>query len=287
MTTTNTTRPAMIRRRGSMPLAIGNEVVKGLRHGWAERTQILIELPLFVSFMILISFIVGQGKSIVTTGQMNWSLDTTRTSWLFVGLAIYVLVYLQVQKMFWRLLAEIQTGTLEQTYLSRLPSWVHTLVGRSVAATIEAAIVVVAMYVVTNLAVRLRLTWRPDALIPIAFVLIGSVGFSLAIAGLTLRWKRIEMFNDMVLLFVMFFSGAIISVDQLPQVGQHISPFLFITHVNAALRRIMLDNRSLGLWGTSGYLQLAAAAIGTLVVGVAIFRACEHAARHSGSLNRY
>lgn len=281
------TTPLIVQRPGSASIAIGNEVVKGLRHGWAERTQIIIELPLFVSFMLMLSFIVGQGEQVVETGRMSWTLDSAATSFLFLGISLYTLVYLQIQKLFWRLLAEIQTGTLEQTYLSPLPSWVHTVVGRAVAATVEAAIVVGVLYAATRLVVDLDLTWRLDALLPLVLGLVGSAGFALVIAGLTLRWKRIEMFNDLVLLLVMFFSGVIIAIDQLPSISDYISPYLYLTHVTEGIRQLMLHDQSLGLWGTGGYAWTVGTAVGWLVAGLAVFHGCEHAAKRSGSLSRY
>lgn len=274
------------KRPGSMPVAVANEVFKGLRHGWAERTQILIELPLFVSLMVLLGFTVGQAEA-AADGEMQWAMDPARASWLFLGMAAYMFVHLQIQKMFWRMIAEIQTGTIEQTYLSPLPSWVHTIVGRAVSAIIEAFLVVTAMYVVTRLIVDLNLVWRLDVLIPLAFMLVGSVGFALTIAGLTLVWKRIEMFNDLALLFVMFISGVVIARDQLPSFLQDVSPFLFLTHPVEAIRTIMLDNESIGLWGSGGYGWLAGVAAGWLLLGIAVFRVCENSAKRSGGLGRY
>jgi ABC-2 type transport system permease protein len=251
-------------RPGSPLVAVGNEIVKGLRHGWAERTQILIELPLFVSLMVLLGFTVGQAED-AAHGQMEWAMSSAKASWLFLGMATYMFVHLQIQKMFWRMVAEIQTGTIEQTYLSPLPSWVHTIVGRAVSAVIEAGLVITAMYVVTGLFVDLDLHWRLDVLIPLAFMLAGSVGFSLTIAGLTLIWKRIEMFNDLALLFVMFISGVVIATDQLPSFLQHVSPFMFLTHPTDAIRTIMLDNQSPGLWGSDGYVWTVSVMAGWLL----------------------
>jgi len=102
-------------------LIISNEVVKGLQLGWSERLQILIEMPLFVTFLLLLGCTTGAGDQILATGHINWVLDAYRTAWLFLGMGAYTFVYLLVQKVFWRLLTEIQTGTLEQTYLSPLP----------------------------------------------------------------------------------------------------------------------------------------------------------------------
>lgn len=278
--------PDTRKRPGSPLIAIGNEIVKGLRHGWGERTQILIELPLFVTFMVLLGFTVGRGDELVA-GRMEWTMDTAAASWMFLGIAVYILVYLQIQKMFWRLLAEIQTGTIEQTYLSPLPSWVHTIVGRAISTIVETAIVVTVVYVVTNLVVELDFAWRPDVLIPIVFLLAGSVGFSLIIAGLTLVFKRIEMFNDLVLLFVMFISGVIIRTDQLPTSLESISPFLFLTHPVESIRTIMLEDRGLSLWGTGGWAALIGTTVAWLAIGLAIFRFCERAAKRRGSLGRY
>lgn len=267
-------------------IAVGNEVFKGLRHGWAERTQILIELPLFVSFVLLISFIAGNGDDVVS-GRLDWSLNPEHATWLFVGLGTYIFLYLQVQKMFWRLLAEIQTGTLEQTYLSPLPSWVHVLLGRAVASAVETALVVALIYGVITLTVELRFHWRLDALIPLAGMLVGGVGFSLVLAGLTLMWKRVEMVNDMVLLFAMFFAGAIVGLDQLPPLAGYINPFLFLTHVNEGFRITMFEGRGLAWWGTGGLIPLISTAAGWFVGGLLVFRACEHRARVKGTLIRY
>src|SRR5919204_6555798 len=94
-------------------VAIGNEINKGLRQAWAERVQIIIELPLFVSFALLFSVILGQGQRLAATGTLAWQFDPHQTTWFFLGFVVFTFAYLQSVKMFWRLLGEIQTGTLE------------------------------------------------------------------------------------------------------------------------------------------------------------------------------
>ncbi len=131
--------------RGSIAQIILNEVVKGLQLGWSERLQILIELPLFVSFVLLVGYTIGTADEILATGHIDWTLDAYHASWLFLGMGSYTYAYLLVQKMFWRLLTEIQTGTLEQTYLSPVPPWVHIALGRPLASIVETAVVVAVM----------------------------------------------------------------------------------------------------------------------------------------------
>jgi ABC-type uncharacterized transport system permease subunit len=94
-----------------------------------------------------------------------------------LGIGAYTFVYLLVQKVFWRLLAEIQTATLDQTYLSPVPPCVHIALGRPVASIVETRVVVGVMYAVTRpLMVRLKLQWHLDALIALASLIVGGAG---------------------------------------------------------------------------------------------------------------
>jgi len=40
-------------------IAIGNEIEKGLLAAWGERLQIVIELPLFPGFFLLLALVLG------------------------------------------------------------------------------------------------------------------------------------------------------------------------------------------------------------------------------------
>lgn len=275
--------PAWTGRR--MLTAVGNETLKGLRHGWSERLQILIELPLFVTFVLLLAFTVGRGTTIATTGRLDWSLDPRQAGWLLVGMAAFTYTYLHVQKLFWRLLAEIQAGTLEQTYLSPLPSWVHVVGGRVLAAIAETTVVVSVMFGVTSLAVPLGLHWRADSLVPLALLVTGAAGLALVVAGITLVWKRIQMLNDLVLLSVLFFSGAVLPLMEMPGWARTIGTPLFMTHAVAGLRTVMLDGRPLTLGGTGGLAWMLGTAAGWFLAGLLVFRACEGLARRRGTLS--
>jgi ABC-type polysaccharide/polyol phosphate export permease len=279
------TTPTWTTRR--IATAVGNETVKGLRHGWGERLQILVEMPLFVAFVLLLGFTVGQGDAIASTGELDWSLDSHEATWLFVGMAVFTYTYLHVQKMFWRLLAEIQSGTLEQTYLSPLPSWVHVVGGRIVAAIIETAAVVGVLYAATSLTVEIDLTWRPDALVPLLLLIVGAAGLALVHAALTLVWKRIQMLNDLILMLLFFFSGAALPLEEMPGWAETIGKPIFMTHATAGLRTVMLDGDSLSWGGTGGFAWLLGTAAAWFVVGVTVFRVCERIAQRRGSLSQF
>jgi ABC-2 type transport system permease protein len=267
--------------------ALGNETVKGLRHAWAERVQILIELPLFGAFILLFAVLLGRGEQVVATGRLDWSLDPHQTTWLFLGFVPFTFFYLQAVKLFWRLLTEIQNGTLEQVYLSPLRSWVITAAGRPAAAVVETVAVIGVMFAVLSLLVDLDITWRADAAVPLLFLVLSGVGYSLVIGGLTLLWKRIEMLQEGLLMVVMVFSGALIPLDRLPEWAVTIGRLMPITDAIAGIRHTLLDDRAIGLWGDGGLARLAVTAVVWLLAGAVFFGFAERVAKRQGSLSRY
>lgn len=280
--TLDTSRPM----RRSPTVAIGNEVVKGLLHGWAERWQITFETAMFAAMLLLFAALLGQGEAIVE-GRFVWALDPERTAWLLVGFAGFTFHYLQTQKLFWRLLGEIQAGTLEQVYLSPLPSWAVAAAGRVVANVVETAFVVAALYTAVRLAVPLTLTWSLDASIPLAGLVTAAVGYSLFIGGLTLRWKRIEVLNDGLHMIVLFLGGAMLPLDRIPAWMATIGRYLPITHPIEGLRLTLIDARDLAMYGDGGLAWLAATAVGWLLLGAISFHLGDRAARRNSTLSRY
>jgi ABC-type multidrug transport system permease subunit len=267
--------------------AVGNETVKGLRHGWSERLQILIELPLFIIFLLLIGFSAGKADTIAAIGRLEWTLDPSHMAWLLLGFVAYAYTYLHVQKMFWRLLTEIQSGTLEQTYLSPLPSWVHVVAGRIVAAIAESAFVVAVMYAVTALVVPIDLHWRVDVLLPVVLLIVGSAGLALAVAGLTLVWKRIPLLNDLLLMLVLFFSSAMLPLTEMPAWTETLSKPLFLTHSMAGLRTVMLDGATISATGPGDLTWMLGTVAAWLLAGFVVFRISERTAQRRGSLSQY
>jgi len=272
---------------GAALRAVGNEVYKGLLAGWGERTQILIELPLFVGFTLLLAAVVGKGEAIAT-GQVDWSLDPYQTTWIFLGSIAFMFYYLQTAKLFWRLLGEIQTGTLEQVYLSPLPPWVVAAAGRVVAAVIETAVVVAAVYVAFALLVDLDMTWSGEAVLPLLFLVAGGVGYSLLIGGATLVWKRIEMINEALFGVLFLFAGIFMPLDRMPAWVAAVAKLVPVTHAAQSLRNVLLDGQSFfTLKGDGGLVWLSTTTATWLIAGALAFHLGERTAKRRGSLSRY
>ena len=266
---------------------LGNEVRKGLLYAWSERLQILIELPMFAAFILLLGPLLGQGQQIAA-GQVHWSLSSATTSVLVVWFVPFIFFYMQVVKLFWRLLGEIQTGTIEQVYLTPLPTWLVAAAGRVVAAAVETLFVAAATYGIVTAFVPLHIDWTPAALLPAAAIMATGVGVSLITAGATLVWKRIQLVNDTVLMLIMLASAAAVPLITVPGWWSGTSRVFPLTAGVASLGNVMLGHRpATQAWGMGGLVWLLVTAAGYLLAGIFAFHLGERAARRRGTLARY
>jgi len=268
-------------------IAIGNEIEKGLLAAWGERLQIVIELPLFLGFFLLLALVLGRGQQIAS-GHLDWRFDAARVSSLMVGYAAYLFMYLQSAKLFWRLLGEIQAGTLEQVYLSPLPAWLVATAGRVLATVVETAFLVAILYAVVFALVPFHLVWNAQVLVPMLLVAVGSVGYSLIEGGLVLAWRRVELVHELAMGLMAFFTGALIPLSHLPAWMAEIGRFAPISQGLVAMRSVLIDGRtSFALWGDGGMVWMVGISAAYLVIGIAAFGLGERRARRRGSLGRY
>jgi ABC-2 type transport system permease protein len=267
--------------------ALGNEVGKGLRFAWAEKLQIFLELPFFIIMVLLLGPLLGAGHQIAA-GRLSWMLNSQRVSMLTVAFIPFFLFYMQSVKLFWRLLGEIQTGTIEQVYLSPLPSWLVAAAGRVVAALIETLLLAGILYGVTSGFVTLHFHWTFAALLPAVSLIISGIGYSLVIGGMTLLWKRIQLLQEGVLMLVMVFAFAALPVFTVPGWFAGIGRVLPLTSPVTSLYGVMLGHRGVtGAWGTGGMVELLVTAAAYLVAGILTFRVLERITRKRGTLGAY
>jgi len=268
-------------------IALRNEIHKGLRFAWSERLQILIELPMFAVFIILLGPLLGQGENLAS-GRVDWSLNSQTTSAMVVWFVPFIFFYMQVVKMFWRILGEIQAGTIEQVYLSPLPPWLVAAAGRVAAAILETLLVAAATYGIVSGFVRIHLHWSIPVLLPAVAIMIAAIGLSLIIAGATLVYKRIQIVNDSVLLIVMIFSASALPLIHVPGWWADLSHAFPLTDGVGSLYNIMLAHRSVtATWGVGGLVPLLTVSTAYLLAGIAAFTVGERVAKNRGTLGRY
>jgi ABC-2 type transport system permease protein len=283
------TIPAPVRAAGATRFltALGNEVRKGLLFAWSEKLQIALEVPFFTVFILLLGPLLGAGHQI-SAGHLSWTLSSPRISLLVVAFVPFGFFYMQSVKLFWRLLTEIQTGTIEQVYLSPLPSWLVAAAGRVVAALIETLILMGITYGLTSAFVTLHFHWTFAALLPVTFLIITGIGYSLIIAGMTLLWKRIQLLQEGVLMLVMIFAFAALPVFTVPGWFAGLGRVFPLTSPVTSLYGVMLGHRGVtGAWGPGGLVWLAVTAAAYLAAGIIVFRVLERITKRRGTLGAY
>lgn len=271
----------------SFLIALSNEVGKGLRFAWAERIQTLIEMPLFALLILLLGPIFDQAGGLAS-GDTKWSLDSESTSVLIAWFIPFVFFYFQIIKVFWRLLGEMQSGTLEQVYLSPLPTWVVVAGGRVVATVLETLFVAGGIYGILQLFVPLsfQVTWA--LLLPALLIMVTAVGLSLVVAGAALVWKRVETIPDAAAMLCFIGSASAVPLMTLPAWWKSIGWFL---PLNAGLENIfgvLFEGASgTALWGEGGLVWVVAIAAAYLTIGIVVFRLGERTAKRRSVLGRY
>jgi ABC-2 type transport system permease protein len=267
--------------------ALGNEIRKGLLFAWSEKLQIVMELPFFAALILLLGPLLGAGHQIAA-GHLSWTLNSHRISLLMVAFIPAFFFYFQGVKLFWRLLAEIQAGTIEQVCLSPLPPALVAAAGRVVAAIIETLILMGVVYGIVSAFVTPHFHWTAAALVPMAFLMISGVGYSLIIAGMTLLWKRIQILMDVFLMLVMIFAVTALPVITVPGWFTGLGRVFPVTADVASLYGVMLGHRGVtGLWGTGGLVWVAVTAAAYLTAGLTVFRVLERITRIRGTLGTY
>ncbi len=256
--------------------AIGNEIEKGLIDLWRGKVASLLELILFALMFLAITFALGRG-----------AFHREQVALLLLGFVGYIFFHMQTNRLFWGLLGEMQSGTLEQMYLSPLPSWLLTI-GLQVASVVEAALSAIVLSLFIDLVVPVTIPLRWTAFLPLVLLVLGSVGYSLILGGLTLLFKRLEILKEIFQIIVLIFGGVLVSLERMPGWMATIARFLPLTPGVDVLRKTLLDQVSLGtLAGDGTLLWLVGSTAAYLLLGIVIFRWCERIAKRRGTLGQY
>ena len=144
------------------------------------------------------------------------------------------------------------------------------------------------VYGVVSAFVTLHFHWTAAALVPMAFLILTGIGYSLIMAGMTLRWKRIQLMQDAVLLLVIIFAVSALPLITVPGWYSGLSRVFPVTSDVASLYGVMLGHRGVtGLWGTGGLVWVAVTAAAYLAAGLVVFRVLERITKARGALAAY
>ncbi|WP_066947537.1 ABC transporter permease [Microtetraspora fusca] len=256
------------------------EVRKGLLNLAAGWRQVLIEMITFPLFYLLIVLFMGRG-------QLRADLLLP----VLLGMVALTFIHEQVNRVFWSYLGDIQSGVLEQTYLTPLPS-AALILGRQVAAVISALPTALAVLATGAAAITLQGGYLPfdaQVIVPLAAIALGTCGLALILCGLTLVFKRIEIITQLSVAVYAIAGGTLVPLTALPD------PIAFLSRLTVpiapgieAMRDILLGGHSLAALPTGwGLGWLLAQPLLITATGVVLFNQLEHLARRRGTLGRY
>ena len=258
------------------PLVLYNEARKELLITWNYRANLIIELLTLAVLFIFISYFVGTG-AIATQGLPAFLL----------GYLIWFYAAIAISSMSSNLLGEASVGTLEQLYMSPVPTWVLFL-GRVIATFLKSTIMVVLVGVTLMLVLRINLPLELAALPPFFLTMVGLFGFGYAIGGLTLMYKQISSVSNLVNNMLLFLNGALLPIQYFPEWLETTARMLPTTQGIIVLRRVVIDGASLtAVWEDGSMVFLAVQSVVFLMVGWVLFNIGERIAKWRGSLGQY
>jgi ABC-2 type transport system permease protein len=257
-------------------MIIGNEIGKSFKHDWHYQFDRLAEAVMMCITFTGLTFVVGGGR--IEQQQLPAAL---------LGYLVWLYAAKVIVTMSWNLRDESQTGTLEQIYMSPTAAeWL--LLSQAVSRLLTTTILMTPLLLGLVVVLGVRLPLRPAALLVLLLTILGLFGFGLLLAGVTLLFKQVESFADLVQYGLIFFNGAFIPIERFPAWLSQFAQLLPTTQGIRLLRQILLEGRSLaGLWADGDLLWLTLHSLAFFVAGWLVFKWCETAARQRGTLGQY
>ena len=258
------------------PQVILNETRKRLLIMVDYKFNLLTQLLVLTLIFIGATFFLGHGH-----------FDQQLLPAQLVGFIVLFYARVAILETSHDMIAEASAGTLEQMYMSPLPSEL-LLLGRLVA--LLASTTIMMLLTIGSLAllldIHIPLHWK--GLLILLITLVGLFGFTLALSGTALVFKQVDALADMIQNLLLFVTGALVPISLFPGWLVPIVQTLPITQGIVVLRAVMLNGQSLGAaWANGSLTYLLIHSTLYLLGGWLLFKSCERYARRRGSLGQY
>lgn len=253
-----------------------NEIQKRMILLWAYKFNLFTQMFMVGFIFVGISFFMAGGQP-----------DPDLLASGLVGYLVWFFALAAISDMSWGIREETQTGTLEQMYMSPLPTGVLML-GRSIASLVISILMVgvSAIVLVLLLDISLPVTW--SALPVFLLTMAGLYGFAFILGGAALVFKQVEALANLMQNALLFLNGALLPVDRLPGWMEAFAKTLPTTQGIIVLRQVILEGQTLAqVWRDGSLVGLVINSTVYFVVGWFFFRWCENRARQLGVLGQY
>jgi ABC-2 type transport system permease protein len=202
------------------------------------------------------------------------------TQVVIVDMVLWFLALIAMQDLGWEITTEATRGTLEQLYMSPIPTW-SILLARIIGTVVINFIIIVLMLVLGMFTAGQWLTFDVLTLAPLVLLTICSMlGVGFMVAGLAVVFKQIQS----LLQIAQFIFFALVAVPVT------LSPWLELAPVvrgASMLREALIQGKSLGGFSEADWALLVGNAAFYLLLGILFYKLAERRAMRRGLLGQY
>jgi len=262
----------------TLAYALKAEFLKRLQEQWHYKLNYFSSIvATFIFFFGLVLVVGGDGDPLLTMvmGFLFW----------YYGAGI-------IDEMVIYTVEEAQLGTLEQIFVTRTPVWAMLISKLIAMVTLSTARVILFLLLIVLVQQDLlhyigRANWGAIVVVGF-FILISLSGVGAILFGLTLIFKRIGAFSDIIQYALLFFSGILVPIEQLPGPLRVISYLSPLTYGVRILESIVIDHRPLrAVIGSGDWWLLVATSCVFVAIGVATSKWCLRKAKIKGIIGHY
>ncbi|MYA04981.1 MAG: ABC transporter permease [Caldilineaceae bacterium SB0664_bin_22] len=257
-------------------MSIAAETWKGLQLMWTFKFNVVSEVVGLFMVFLGINFFVGNG-----------AFNSEDLAFTLVGFCIWTYSIFAISNMSYALREEQQQGTIEQMFMGSTP-FAALLFGRTLSNFVWTTAVILLGGGTITLAfgLDLGLNWR---LVPVlGLTMFGLYGLGFVVAGLTILFKNILSFANLIQNVLLFLNGAIVPVTVFPAWMTTATRALPSTLSIEVARLVTLDDLTLATVWTDGLLPLLVLhSLIWFVLGLSLYLVAERIARRKGLLGQF
>ena len=262
----------------SLPAMYLSDLHRSLKLWWSYRLEAVSSLLLWI---IAFPLIILMFDSVAG----GYGLDRRMAS--LIGFLVWNLFAGLLDSTTIAISDEAREGTLENVFVSS-PAPLTIFLLRLAATFTRQLLETIVLGVVLTVLLRIPVAFNAQAFVVILLTVLAVGGVGLALGGLALIYKNVASIVNVVTLLALFFTGAILPLNDLGIAFAILKYLLPTTWGIDALRQILIHGDTwLPLWENGTLLGLGAQAAMFLAIGIVVFNWGFRRAKLQGSLGIY
>lgn len=226
---------------------------------------------IFDVILLCAGILIGTGKELFPGEKQEYAL---------IGMILWRSTVVCLQTCCDMIQKEFRLGTIEQLMMARY-SFLKVMIARlTVKVLVEGGKLMLATAVLSVM-FKIEFHGEPNLTLTIAVILVslfGAFGMGFVVAGIAMIYKKANALVNSVSYFMLFFTGALIPLEVLPD---GFSPIAKIFPFIWAVKSIQQNQIS------ESFIMLMISSLAWLIFGVGMFVFCNEKAQAQGTVGKY